>query len=70
MKTLRNWLMSLLGAWRWNKMSKYSVIRKDEIIVEADSPEEAEALGVKISQMPIDKWNTVAIEVQDGEVDQ
>ena len=69
MKILRNWLKGLLGVWRWNKMSKYSVIRKDEIIVEADSPEEAEALAVEKSHMSAGDWKTVAIEVQDGRVE-
>lgn len=50
-------------------MSKYSVIRKDEIIVEADSPEEAEALAVEKAHMSAGDWNTVAIEVQDGEAE-
>lgn len=46
-------------------MSKYSVIRKDEIVIDADSPEEAEAEAVKKNNASDGDWNTVAVDVQD-----
>lgn len=41
MKTLRNWRKSLLGAWRWNKMSLFEVMFEFPMTVEAESEEEA-----------------------------
>jgi len=52
------------------EMPKYSVIRKDEIFIEADSPEEAEAEAVEKNNASDGDWNTVAVDVQDGVVEE